>query len=820
MVYANNSTNGKGGRSGGFNLLDHLDKLEPSKGGKYFCPVCGGNDFSVAKTGADAGAYTCHNNGCTGKVVRDTIAPLTKEARQKFAAEKARPKSVKEKGREAQVNAAIIKHQVEDLTRDILDGRSTIGEAQVSLDAWCKEMEHNSFSARTLLNEAIDVIRSTGVKLHGDGKSGGWLQEKIEGGSIAPQSTAEVVAALEKIFDEGLDDWLEENHLALLKPQSGMTDKAFQTLVAALRSRREIGEALQRRAIGVIPVIDLADVLPKSIADMMKYDGRKLGIDPVMILQYLMGTLPAFLHKDTRLDIKGHTVPAVIWTAVVAKSGRGKSRAEGLICDRIRHLQADSVKGYKSAKSEYDKAEKRARKSGDDNFEETCEPPALPRKYAIEVATIQKVVTALSEQLEYGSTWIRDELAGIFKSLDQFAKGSHEGGEILLSLWDCKTVIWDRVDADKSFVAENPSMGVVGGIQPGKFKQVFSDPDDVDGLAARILFSLPREINQKHNPGYCVLRDRLPHFFQSAEALNLGTVAISEEAYQLWRDKEKAARDEGCTCGNGALDAWLHKAAGHIGRLALQIHAIECIENPQKDRSVLSEETMRRAIVLWTYFKQCYEYVLNTGANSSNTQVLLTKVLDKATEMNGLTAREAYQYIGAIAKVAKDANRTPTAYANDLFSQLVQQGRGQMIQSGRTKKFMPLVCMTAKPVEEIPEEEYTPPEVEQSAPADQENPFEVPTPTPKEKPKEQENYFDDETIETLTALVEVATSTNADTKDRAAAIDKVFSWLPSGVRSQVKDIVMATFAAPPPAEKEPDPDLQEALDLEESRSPW
>ncbi len=58
-------------------MLDFLDLLEPSKGGKYICPACGGNDFSVNK---DNGAYTCwHDSSASHRSeIRNVLAPMVR----------------------------------------------------------------------------------------------------------------------------------------------------------------------------------------------------------------------------------------------------------------------------------------------------------------------------------------------------------------------------------------------------------------------------------------------------------------------------------------------------------------------------------------------------------------------------------------------------------------------------------------------------------------------------------------------------------------------------------------------------------------------
>ena len=55
-----------------FNILDHLDKLEPAKEkGKCICPVCGGHNFSYNE---QTGAFNCWD-GCDCKAIRDILSP-------------------------------------------------------------------------------------------------------------------------------------------------------------------------------------------------------------------------------------------------------------------------------------------------------------------------------------------------------------------------------------------------------------------------------------------------------------------------------------------------------------------------------------------------------------------------------------------------------------------------------------------------------------------------------------------------------------------------------------------------------------------------
>ena len=61
-----------------FSILDHLEQLEPSnEPGKFVCPACGGNDFTVNKAN---GGYNCwHDPSAAHRAdIRNVLAPLVR----------------------------------------------------------------------------------------------------------------------------------------------------------------------------------------------------------------------------------------------------------------------------------------------------------------------------------------------------------------------------------------------------------------------------------------------------------------------------------------------------------------------------------------------------------------------------------------------------------------------------------------------------------------------------------------------------------------------------------------------------------------------
>lgn len=143
------------------NILDHLDKLTPSKGGKYICPVCDGNDLSIATKGKSAGAMTCHNSGCSWQSIMDIIAPLQKrDAKTNPRATLPKFKSKSQKDHDAIAAEVAIDSKVTEILWDIESGGHSPASANIALAAWCKEHGHNAFAAGQLLKEKLKNLKN------------------------------------------------------------------------------------------------------------------------------------------------------------------------------------------------------------------------------------------------------------------------------------------------------------------------------------------------------------------------------------------------------------------------------------------------------------------------------------------------------------------------------------------------------------------------------------------------------------------------------------------------------------------------------------
>ncbi len=167
-----------------FNMLDHLDTLTPAEGrdkkGYYLCPVCGDDNFTVAKTGA----YKCWGNGCKSEDVRNAVSPLEKNDQLPPLRH---DKAVHFKqNRQADLGAAEVRVQAEHHAMMVAEKIYTAAEANLRLSEWCRTTRHDVFVAKQVLQGLLDEL----------GPSDGTLD---------PTDDAKILRALVKAYADEVD---------------------------------------------------------------------------------------------------------------------------------------------------------------------------------------------------------------------------------------------------------------------------------------------------------------------------------------------------------------------------------------------------------------------------------------------------------------------------------------------------------------------------------------------------------------------------------------------------------------------------------------
>ena len=259
-------------------------------------------------------------------------------------------------------------------------------------------------------------------------------QSTVTGDSTRSSDTAKLdqlnvsatVATVTTVLQSGLIDYEERAELDAIQQRSLISKGAFWELVASVRCaldevQPEDVQRLEQLLDWHDAKLDLHQVLPAPLAQTFEHDAEILNIDPISLWQYFLPAALSLIGKRVNLDVESHIIPAICWTCIVAESGTGKSRAENVVLAHLKSQQIQERQAFITAQKEYRQLVRIL-----DKDDPEPDAPANERKYLFEVATIQALMRRLSEQRDNGSLWARDELAGVFKSLGQFSKGSND----------------------------------------------------------------------------------------------------------------------------------------------------------------------------------------------------------------------------------------------------------------------------------------------------------------------------------------------------------------------------------------------------------
>lgn len=500
-----------------------------------------------------------------------------------------------------------------------------------------------------------------------------------------------IVTAVSGILSSNLSDIQESFKLDSLCTELGINPKLFEKIVARERVRLdEVSPEDEMRLKALVDwdntQIDWEAILPAPLARDLIHDADTLNVDPVAIWQPFMATVASLGGTKTNLFMGSRRIPSVLWSVVVLESGGGKTRADTLVVEPLRKMQADAMERYQE---EYKTYERDMKARGKEQEGEEMPVPPILGKLMYEVATIQAVLKRSSENKGHGALWVRDEIAGLFNSLGQFSKGDDESLQILLKLWDASGICVDRVSVADSYFAEKTAISLSGGIQPGVFRKIFSDADDSNGLQARILFAVPKTRRQRNTDGYCQLSERLPLLYQWLKELPETNVELSPEAKKYYKKLVDVLADQIEQTTHPAIRTWMSKLPTQILRIALNLHLIEQFYSPSKSIKVLTKDTLERAAKLGQYYRSAFHILQEKVSNSDEISTILLQICDRADKSeDGVSARDIYRPLNSIKTRAKAAGREVSAYTQDLFNKLVEMGYGLLTRVGRCVKFI------------------------------------------------------------------------------------------------------------------------------------
>jgi 5S rRNA maturation endonuclease (ribonuclease M5) len=343
------------------------------------------------------------------------------------------------------------------------------------------------------------------------------------------------------------------------------------------------------------------DALPAACRRFVREAAEALGVDTSYVALPVLAGLAAAIGNSRRIALsRSWAAPAVVWAGVVGESGTLKSPAIKIALGPIYRRQVEALEAFRKAMDAY-KAETHAHrlamkdweKSGRKNGEAAPtapEKPVMQRFYCSDTT-----VEALAERLEdapRGLLVARDELSGWLGSFGQYKQGKGRDEANWLSMFDAGPLVVDRKTGEKPIIyVPRAAACIVGGIQPGILRRMFTAEHYESGLAARFLLAMPprrpkqwtdREVSRVTEQGlasvFASLWGLAPVNADGEEAKPMD-LPLADEARPLWVGFVNRHGRETADLA-GPVAAAFSKLEGYAARLALVLSLARWAENP------------------------------------------------------------------------------------------------------------------------------------------------------------------------------------------------------------------------------------------------
>ena len=424
------------------------------------------------------------------------------------------------------------------------------------------------------------------------------------------------------------------------------------------------------------------EVLPSNLQCYVKQQSEALDIDPANTAVCVLSILSGIIGRTYKIKIKrDYQECAMLWMAMVADSGYGKSPALNKTREPLDRLEEEALERYeKDYANLVSQPHSRKNKTvAEQTKKQTA--PTLSR-YIVSDTTTAALLPILAEN-PCGVCLIRDELAAFFGRIDK----TKMDRQIYIEIHGGGFVKVDRRTGKRYLAAKTPSLSIIGGIQSDMLCETITrEPDFMaTGFGSRFLMVYPPSVPIKWNrkfvdedvqSSYEQLIKRLIQNRNSINPDDPDIVRLSFSADRLIFDFQNRQADEVPHIKDDNVRYVFNKAGMHAARLALVLHVVECFERKFMLPSSVSKDTMRRAIVLTEWFlnESHRIYALLSGREES---------VDKEAE---IILAKIYKHGGKV--TAHDLRHGTKKYHQRGGTQSLKEKLAKMVEAGQIDRLL------------------------------------------------------------------------------------------------------------------------------------
>ena len=514
---------------------------------------------------------------------------------------------------------------------------------------------------------------------------------RLNAGAVADEHTESLEISvplpsnLETEIDELLTRNLKESQLQIkilgIAQKYRISSKEIYKVYELQESEKEQEESIEDTANEVAKLLasksvslNMSEILPETLAVPIERLATTLNLKPEGYLLALMVQSGSLLKANTSTMLFPQTQfscnPNYFGVTVGESSQKKTPILRAIISDPMEKLLIASEQEHQRACIVYEEVLNQWKNSKD--IDKGAMPVAPAQKvYAFNKATGEGIAAQAQKLPQQSMLYLCDELAGAFKSANQYRGGKGSDEEDLLEYWSGGGAVVLRVGGLATNV-RHVGLSIFGNIQPKVLAGFLGDGDDNNGKFARFDFvQQPLAATSLVEDAPSInLTPMLTAIYERLDALPEQKFELDRTARQLFIRFYNHCENQRISHPKQGMRAMWGKAPLKVGKIATILHCLHAAHLGLEVSPKISLKTIRSAI---KFIKFTIDQALSLNLELCESVELapnLAKIISLADrKKEPICIRE-------IRSSFNSKYRPPTGLIREWFGQLVAMGYG------------------------------------------------------------------------------------------------------------------------------------------------